>query len=214
MPQSFTTTGGARIGWTNATWPLAQLSATPDALTISVLLLGTYSFAPDQVAAVERYTMIPVLGWGVQIRHCRVDYPQRFIFWCLGSPDTVLRGIHAAGFVPSAPSSAVIQPRGFAIRWSAIIICFAVWNTLFLLDFSRPSGMPPQPGLSALAALALAFAFSIGTLMSPRVQRLILKPDRSVNEIRPFLRLLAFISGIMLVIFSIVFASGGFNQRA
>jgi hypothetical protein len=212
MPQSFTTTGGARIGWTNATWPLAQLSATPDALTISVLLLGTYSFAPDQVAAVERYTMIPVLGWGIQVRHCRVDYQQRFIFWCLGSPDTVLRGIHDAGFVPRAPSSAVIQPRGFAMRWSAIIIAIAFWNVLFLLDFSRFSGSPPQPGLSAV--VALAFAFSIGTLTSPRLQRLVLKPGRSVNEIRPFLRLLTFICGIMLVIFSIVLACGGFNQHA
>jgi hypothetical protein len=214
MPPSFTTTGGARIGWTNATWPLAQLSATPDALTISVRLLGTYSFGPDQVAAVERYTLIPVLGWGIQIRHCRVDYPQCFIFWSLGSPDTVLRGIHAAGFVPTAPSSAVIQPRGFALRWSAIIIAVAVWNALFLLDFSRGSGTPPQLGLSALVALAFAFAFSIGTLRSPRLQHLVLKPGRSVNEIRPLLRLLAFVSGIVLVIFSIIFACGGFNQRA
>ena len=214
MPQSFTTTGGARIGWTNATWPLAQLSATPDALTISVRLLGTYSFAPDQVAAVERYTMIPVLGWGIQVRHCRVDYPQRFIFWCLGSPDTVLRGIHDAGFVPRAPSSAVIQPRGFAMRWSAIIIAIGVWNVLFLPDFSPFSGSPPQPGLSVVVAFALAFAFSIGTLTSPRLQCLVLKPGRSVNEIRPFLRLLTFICGIMLVIFSIVLAFGGFNQRA
>lgn len=214
MPQPFTSTGGARIGWTNATWPLAQLSATPDALTISVRLLGSYTFAPSQVAAVERYATIPVLSWGVQIRHCRVDYPQRFIFWCLGSPDTVLRGIHAAGFVPTAPSSAVIQPRGFALRWSAIIIAVAVWNALFLLDFSRFHGTPPPPGLAALVALAFAFAFSIGTLTSARLQRLVLKSDRSVNEVRSFLRLLAFISGIMLVIFSIILACGGFNQRA
>jgi drug/metabolite transporter (DMT)-like permease len=83
-----------------------------------------------------------------------------------------------------------------------------------LLDFSRFSGSPPQPGLAAVVALALAFAFAIGTLTSPRLQRLVLKPGRSVNEIRPFLRLLTFICGIMFVIFSIVLAFGGFNQRA
>jgi hypothetical protein len=211
MPHPFTTTGGARLGWTNC--GLSKLTATPDMLTISVRLLGTYSFAPDQVSAVERYSMIPFLAWGVQIRHSRADYPQRVIFLSLGSPATVLQGIKEAGFSPSAPSSAVIQPRGFAMRWSAIIIAVAVWNALSKLDFSRASGAP-QPELSALLMLGFAFAVSIVTLTSPRLQRLVLKPDRSVNEIRPFLGLLAFISGIMLVIFSIILACAGFNQRA
>jgi hypothetical protein len=50
--------------------------------------------------------------------------------------------------------------------------------------------------------------------MSPKLQRIILKPARSVGEIRPLLRLLAFISGILLIIFSILLACGAFNQRA
>jgi hypothetical protein len=213
MSQPFTTTGGARVGWTNATWPFAQLSATADRLTISIRLLGTYSFTPDQVSAVERYTMIPVLGWGIQIRHCRVDYPQRVIFWCLGSPDTLVRGISNAGFLPAASSSAVTQGRGIAMRWPAILVAVAVWNALFLLDFTRSSGVPPQPGPFALVALLFAFVLSVGILKSSRLQQLVLKPGRSVGEIRPFLRLLAFVSGIMLIIFSIILASGGFNQR-
>ena len=57
-----------------------------------------------------------------------------------------------------------------------------------------------------MVALLFAFALSIGTLTSSRLQQLVLKPGRSVGEIRPFLRLLAFVSGFMLVIFSIVFA--------
>jgi len=81
-----------------------------------------------------------------------------------------------------------------------------VWNALFLFDFARSSGIPPQPGPFALVALLFAFALSIGTLTSSRLQQLVLKPGRSVGEIRPFLRLLAFVSGFMLVIFSIVFA--------
>lgn len=214
MPHAFTTTGGARLGWINATWPLAQLSATPDKLTISIRLLGTYSFAPDQVSAITRYVMVPVLGWGIRIHHCNADCPHHVIFWCLGSPDTLLRGIRDSGFLPIASWSATPQRRGMAMRWSPIIIAVAVWNALFYIDFACSSGIPSHPGPFALAALLFAFAFSFGTLTSPRLQRIILKPGRSVGEIQPFLRLLAFISGIMLVVLSILLACGGFNQRA
>ena len=107
-------TGGARVGWTNASWPLARLSADRDRLTISIRLLGTYSFVPEEVSAIERYVMIPVLGWGVRIRHCKADCPERVIFWCLGNPDTALKGIREAGFLPGATSSSTVKHRGIA----------------------------------------------------------------------------------------------------
>jgi len=212
MPHIFTTTGGARVGWTNATWPLAQLSATPNKLTISIRLLGTYSFTPDQVSAVERYVMIPVLGWGIRIRHCNADCPKRVIFWCLGSPNAVLEGIRDSGFLPVASSSAFPERHGIAMRWSAIVIAVVIWNALFFLNAGHTSGVPPHPGPFILAPLLFAFALSVGTLMSPKLQRIILKPSRSVGEVRPFLRLLAFISGLLLVIFSILLASGAFTN--
>jgi hypothetical protein len=200
MSEPFTTKGGARIGWMNATHPFAQLSATKDALVISVRLLGTYSFTPEQVSAVERYTMIPVLGWGIRIRHCRSDYPERVIFWCLGNPDRLICGIRDAGFMATAPSSAVPHRRGMPIRWSAILVALAVWNGLILLDISRSTGPIPIPGPFCVLAVLLAFLLSIGTLTSSKLQHRILKPGRSINEIGAFLRLLAFISGIMLMI--------------
>jgi len=184
----------------NATHPFAQLSATKDALVISVRLLGTYSFRPEQVSAVERYTMIPVLGWGIRIRHCRPDYPQRVIFWCLGNPNSLLCGIRDAGFIPTAPSFAIPRGRGIPIRWSAILVAIAVWNALILLDVSRSSGLIPQPGPFCLLALLLAFVLSVGALRSSKLQQWILKPGRSINEIGAFLRLSAFTSGIMLII--------------
>jgi hypothetical protein len=156
--------------------------------------------------------MIPVLGWGIRIHHCNADCPKRVIFWCLGSPDTVLRGIRDSGFLLIASSSASPQRRGIAMRWSAIIIAIAVWNALFFLDSGHTSGVPPHLGPLILAPLLFAFALSVGTLMSPKLQRIILKPGRSVGEIRPFLRLLAFISGFLVVIFSILLASGAFTN--
>jgi len=204
MSHLFTITGGARVGWTNATWPLAQLSATPDRLTIAIRLLGTYSFAPDQVSAVEKYVMIPVLGWGIRVHHCNPDCPQRIIFWCLGNPDTVLHGIRDSGFTPAASSFTLPQRRGLALRWSAIIIVVAIWNAFFFLDAGHSGRVPSHPGPLVLAPLLFIFALSVGTLISPKLQRLILKPDRNVGEIRPILGLLAFISGLMLVVFSIL----------
>jgi hypothetical protein len=211
MLQPFTATGGARIGWTNATWPLARLSARDDRLTISVWLLGEYSFTPDEVSAVERYTMIPVLGWGIRVRHCRTDCPERIIFWYLGTPDSLLDGIRAAGFLPTAPGAAVPCSRGFAIRGSVIVVAVALWNILLLADFARSGFAPPRPGPLTLVALLLAFVLSAGTLVSQRLQQVVLKPGRSVGEIQPLLRLIALISAIMLVVFSMVIANGGFQ---
>lgn len=154
--------------------------------------------------------MVPVLGWGVRIRHCKADCPGRVIFWCLGSPDSVLQGIRDSGFCPAASLAAGPQYRGIPLRWSAIIIAIAVWNALFLLDGKAQH--PSRPGPSTLAPLFFAFALSVGVLKFPPLQRLILKPGRNVGEIRPLLRLLAFISGLLLIIFSILLACGAFNQ--
>jgi hypothetical protein len=202
--EPFEATGGARVGWTNATWPLAKLTATSNSLRVAIRILGDYSFTPDTVVSITRYTMIPVLGWGIQIQHSVPEYPARFIFWCLGSPDTLLAGIRDAGFQPQAPASAIPLRTGMAFRWQAVVIAILVWNGLFLLDMSSGRRPVPIPGPLSLLALGLVFAAGLATLRVPSIQRLILKPDRSVGEIRPILNLLLVISGFMLVIFTII----------
>jgi hypothetical protein len=132
----------------------------------------------------------------------------------LGSPNAVLEGIRDSGFLPVASISASPERHGIAMRWSAIVIAVVVWNALFFLGSGHSNGVPPHPGPFILAPLLFAFALSVGTLMSPKLQRIILKPGRSVGEIRPFLRLLAFISGLLLVIFSILLASGAFTNAS
>jgi hypothetical protein len=98
--KEYTKTGGASIGWMRrATWPFAELSATADKLTVEVSILGTYTFTSDQVLSVERYVIVPVLAWGVRIRHNLAEYPEKIIFWCLNNPDDVLNGIRNAGFI-------------------------------------------------------------------------------------------------------------------
>jgi hypothetical protein len=203
MHSSFRKIGGARIGWVSVSWPLAELCATQDKLTVTARLLGTYTFAPKQVSSIERYGMIPVLARGVRVRHCVPDYPQGIIFWPLGSPDGVLGGIRDAGFVPAASRSAAPLRRGIPVRWSAIIVAIIVWNALFMLPGAGRERSAWTPTFLVLVPLIAAFVLSIGALSSPTLQHLILKPGRSVGEIRPFLLMQAFITGVLLVFITV-----------
>jgi len=219
MSQTFTATGGARVGWTNASWPLAQLSSSQEQLILNIRLLGTYAFVPEQVSEIEKFVWLPVIAQGIKIHHCNPDCPEKIIFWSLGNPKTVLQGIKDSGFLPTALPSAIVKRRGIAIRWSVIIGAFALWNGPFFLAFFLFAKLPENAApvaLLFLLPLAMAFAFCLGTLKSPSFRRIVLKPGRSVGEIRPILRLIGFITGIMLLVFSIAMALGGFtltNQR-
>ena len=57
-----------------------------------------------------------------------------------------------------------------------------------------------------LLALAVLLFASLAAERSSAFQRLVLKPGRSVDEIRPVLRLIQLVSGFVLVIWAIVFA--------
>jgi hypothetical protein len=204
MKQLFAVTGGAQIGWVNASWPLARLSATSDRLAITVRILGSYSFTSEQVSAVERYAFIPFLAWGVRIRHRVPDYPRRIIFWCFNDPTTVLQGIRDAGFAPTGSEPADGRRAGLPVRWSAIIGAIAVWNLLVILPFLGQPGGRSLAGWRVLFPLYAVLVLFFAILKFGTIQDLLLKPDRSVGEIKPFLRLLAFICGVLAIIFSAI----------
>ena len=207
----FTATGGALLGWTSASVPLARLTANGDRLTIAVRLLGSYEFSPDQVVDLERYVMIRGFAHGVRVRHCRADYPERVVFWTRGNPDAILQGILDAEFAPKGSVDAVPARRGPALRWSAIIAAVVLWNLLFMLpNFVEKGGSKGQFSGLALFPLVTALVACIVFFKSPAIQRLALKPGRDIGEIRPFLRLLLFILSVLLVLFSVIIACGGF----
>jgi hypothetical protein len=161
-----------------------------------VLLIGDYTFTPDQVTAITQYTS--VFSGGIQIQHSVPEYPARLIFWTLGSPDAVLAGIQETGFRPQAQPVKASQQQGVPFRWAPIIGVIVVWNVLLMLEvFSRQR---PTPGPLTLLAVAFLFASALAVLRLPAAQRLILKPGRSVGEITPVLKLLLLVSGMMLVV--------------
>ena len=209
MSDTFHVTGGARLGWLNSSWPLAKLAVSSEQLTISVLLLGQYNFRPDQVSKIERYVTIPFLGWGIQIHHHVADFPQRIIFWSFGNPDHILQGIREVGFSPTAAE--IPRPRGIAMRWSAIIMLLVLWNVPALLIQALCPINHQLPPSFAFFLIVPFLIFSIGTLKSPKLQRIILKPGRNIGEIRPFLRFLIFLLGMMMAIFSMLIACGAFH---
>ncbi|MGB8353027.1 MAG: hypothetical protein WCD79_03995 [Chthoniobacteraceae bacterium] len=214
MSEPFKVTGGARVGWVNASSPLAKLTATPDSLRVSIRILGNYAFTPETVVSITRHTMIPVLAWGIRIQHCVPEYPAGFIFWSLGNPDKLLAGIREAGFIPQAPESAIPPRQGFAFRWQVIVIVLAAWYGPYIFDLFFRSGTLPIPGITSLVVLGLSLTTAIATIRIPAFQRLILKPGRHIGEIRPFLNLLILIGSILFIAFAIIcaFNLGSFFQ--
>lgn len=185
----FSKTGGARIGVVNASWPLAQLIVTPDSLRLSVSFVGDHRFRPDQVIALHCHVILPVLAWGVRVEHVRTDCPAKIVFWCLGHPDRVLQGIKEAGFQATAPAGSVAPPTSWPVRWQIVVPFVLVGNLLVGADmFSQADGFP-LPGKLSCVFLGLLSAASLAILRSGTLQRMLLKPGRSIGEIRAYLRL-------------------------
>jgi len=188
--------GGSRIGWVNATWPFAQLSA--DARQLRLWSFGTYEFAPEQVVSIEPYGLIPFFASGLRINHNRADYPEKIVFWCLGSRDSVLAQIRDAGF--NARGAAAERAPGFALRWSAIILGILVWNALFLTAQTfHTTPNTRQPVLADVLALFVAFGISCAFAYSRNFQRLVLNPGHSIGEVKSFVVLLQLILGGLCV---------------
>jgi hypothetical protein len=197
--------GGARVGWINASWPLATLTA--NASTLALASLGTYTFAPSDVVSLEPYGSIPFLSSGIQIQHNRRDYPKTVIFWCVGrSRERVLEEIAGTGF--RAVGQPIERAPGIAFRWSTILIAIILWNALFLLDRSVTGSQPKPPGPFVLTALVLAFLAATATRLSVPFQRLVLREGHEVGEVESFLVLLQIITGAMAVGFGIALLFG------
>ena len=191
--------GGARVGWVNATSPLATLSASSTKLAVSGLFVGSYAFEPNDVVTLEVFGSIPILARGLRIVHKRTDYPATVIFWPLRNPHRVIEDIRLAGFLPAASLPTVGKRSGMPFRWVAVMMFVLVWNGLFLLDGFVPWNEPRLLGPFVQLALALVFAFTVAVQRSTIVQGWLLKPGRSILEVRPFVILLQVVSGFMFV---------------
>jgi hypothetical protein len=208
----FSTGGGARIGWVNASWPFAKLTVSEAKITLSGIL-GRYDFIPEQVISLEPCGFFPILHWGVRINHNRADYAEKIIFWCFGSRTKLILRIGATGFVPAGSAESLVdRQKGFPIRWGAIIAFVVLWNIPFLrhgFPISSRQNFPdhfPDPGI--LFSLVMAFGLSWGLRVSSELQKIVLQEGHSVNEIKSFLGLIQLVSGFLFVVwFAVIFLS-------
>jgi len=207
MNRTLEVTGGARIGWMNAGWPFATLTATADSLRVKIRIFGgDYTFTPASVVAITRDRSL--FSRGIRIEHGVAEYPAHIVFWCFGDPETLLARIHDTGFEPLAPATAMPERRGLALRWSAIVAALLVWNGLLIADTFFQSRFPPVPGFISLVAIGLFLVVTIVAICSPAFQRLLLKPGRHIGEIRAMLNFFVVILGFMFVVFSILRITG------
>jgi len=196
-------TGGADVAFVGASWPFARFGASRKQITLRLWILGLrYTLAPEDVTGLEVWGSIPFLRQGIRIRHVNPDLPRRIIFWSLGSAQKLLDEIQQTGFVPAARSRDT--RAGVPVRMLTVLFGILLWNAVFALTMPLPS--PEALPMSALLPVVLAFAVALGTPRSQRLQALILRRGRHVGEIMPFLRLLTLVTGLLLVIFSILIA--------
>jgi hypothetical protein len=187
-------TGGARLGWVQATWPFGRLSISPGQLTISLAFVGRYTFSPSDVSRLER---CGIASNGVRIVHPRSDYPETVIFWCGGRAARVLDAATRAGFHAQVPSSP--RPRGMPFRWVAVAQVAVAWNVLAFLDQGIPLWSAPRPpGPLFIAALGVLLGVTFAIQISEAAQAWALKPGRSVSEVAPVLRLVQLIGGFLI----------------
>lgn len=187
--------GSASISLLNASWPMAVLKVDMNRLELNVFLLGNYAFYPEQVIAIEKYNFF--MGSGVRIRHNVPEYPAQILFNASGGVDTVIAQIAETGFKPTAPPESELKRSAMPVRWVAVIAVTLIWNVLFYLANSH---YPAQVAMGRYHLLPLGSMFLIvlATYRSPVVASWVMKPGRSVNEIRPWLNLLLLVCGLMM----------------
>jgi hypothetical protein len=193
----FEVRGGVSIGWMGASGPLVCLKADAQALTLDVLLIGTYGFRKDQVVGLREHRGFLRLRGGVRIEHVIPHYPRRIIFWSTDSR-ALIDQIHALGFVPEAPAPTTPDRRGVPFRWWTVLAAGLYWNLLLLFGqyqhgfrFQRDE----PPGIEVLAAVGGFFLGSAALRWIPTLRPLLLKKGRGYDEVKHGVHLMTIVCG-------------------
>lgn len=91
--------GGARIGFSNSSFPLATLKVNKDRLELKVTFIGTLTFQATDIISIEPHIVIPFIGQGIKITHMVPNYKKKVIFWTFKNPQLVIRQIESTGFI-------------------------------------------------------------------------------------------------------------------
>jgi hypothetical protein len=178
----------------SASWPLAKLHTSADALEISMGIAGAYRFEAGQVVGIEKRTL------GIQIEHTRKDIAELVLFFSW-RPQKLLNAIEQSGFRPGANPSDKPAERPFPFRATFMVVATLLWCGLILLDqpFSRPNTEKFIWGPGMFTALGLLFVGSVLIRRWGALQRFALTGPEAFTRIEPARRLVAFVSGALFV---------------
>jgi hypothetical protein len=91
----FSISGGASIGNTGASWPLATLKVTPNMFLVSIGFAGQVYFNADDIISIEPTSG---LSGGIRIIHNIKSYPQKVVFFTNTPYYNIIENIKATGF--------------------------------------------------------------------------------------------------------------------
>ena len=123
-------TGGARIGWANATWPFASLKVTETELTLNATIVGKLTFKPSDIKSIVVYDYLPVIGQGIKINHSVDSYKDHVVFWTFKNPQTLIKEIEETGFLSATSHNAtdvssniseIQKTGGFPLKLSFVL---------------------------------------------------------------------------------------------
>ena len=121
----------------------AELVVSAHELRIAAFGLRTLRFRPHEVLALEQFTLMPLVAWGVKVSHIVSDIPPVVRFYTLSSPERVLGGIADAGFRASSKDHI---PFPASHRWHerAALGCCRASRPPLNHSGSRDSEGPPR----------------------------------------------------------------------
>lgn len=215
--------GGARIGKLNATYPFGKLTVTKDKLEINASLIGRYVFRAQDIISIKPYDEIPLIGKGIKINHNVANYDEKVVFWTFDNPKRVIYNIKKIGFFPienaiNNPENATNNPEnelilkqqkqlGSPFKKTTLFLVIIFWNIIFGF-FILKSFLGIEIDFTFFTAvkfaIGLVFIFGILALKSKSFQKIILKKNREIEDVKSVIYFLLGVSGFILTILLII----------
>ena len=202
MKKSYRWIGGGKAGFFISTFPTSILSISRDELKLKLLFCCNYTFKPNQLYFIEKTAN------GIRIFHNIKDYPQKINFWSISDPELIIKEINKISFIPQLNKSEyVIKPS--PIKSKSLILMAILWLSSILLDISLNKLLIEnlllykQIGGFTVIIIFIFSLFSIFVNKIDKLKNILIKPGRSINEIKPTLILfkqILFIFSIYIIL--------------
>jgi hypothetical protein len=154
MASTLSRTGGARIGYFNASWPLATLSATSDRIGLSCVS-REFSFPKSSIRRLSRHR--GRFSSGLRIEHTVSSCPELVVFWTFGYK-TLKDGLENLGYeVGEAPAGAAVGGDAWVVWPLSFVPLFGILFGIVAMARGLSSHTRRGTALAALGAAGIAF---------------------------------------------------------